>query len=330
MLQSPPWMLKAYPLAVTSAVAMGSAGGFSGAAFWRVETSAGPFCLRRWPPEHPSPDRLRSIHSVLRHVFDVGVTQVPVPIRTRDGGTFVSDEGRLWELAPWMPGTADYHSRPTRERLAAAMRLLALFHTATATFPDRPREQRASPGLRQRLAQIDRLMAGEVGQIAAAVQRDTEVGRSSRGVQLLRAFSELAPRIRPDLAAAVDRPVTLQPCLRDVWHDHVLFSGDEATGLIDFGALRNECVVGDVARLLGSLVRDDQAAWQFGLSAYQQLRPLSTTELALLGIFHRATIVLSGMNWLHWIYIERRAFENLEQVLARLDGILEDMECLRS
>ena len=329
VLQSPPRVLNAYSLAVTSTTALGSAGGFSGAAFWRVETPAGAFCLRRWPPEHPSPERLRTIHEVLRHVFDAGVTQVPVPLRSRDGGTFVRDGGCLWELAPWMPGTADFRSRPTRERLAAAMRLLARFHTAAATFPGGLKKKQPSPGLRQRLALIDRLLAGEVRQIAAAVQRDTDTARKTRARRLLQAFSELAPRIRPDLASAIARQVELQPCLRDIWHDHVLFSGDEPTGLIDFGALRDECVVSDVARLLGSLVRHDQAAWQFGLSAYQDLRPLSEDECRLIGVFNGTTILLTGINWLRWIYLEERTFEEAERVLARLDDNLESMGYLR-
>jgi hypothetical protein len=42
-------------------------GGFSGAQLWRLETVAGPLCLRRWPAEHPSAQRLTLIHNVLRH-----------------------------------------------------------------------------------------------------------------------------------------------------------------------------------------------------------------------------------------------------------------------
>jgi Ser/Thr protein kinase RdoA (MazF antagonist) len=131
------------------------------------------------------------------------------------------------------------------------------------------------------------------------------------------------------LAVAVTRQVDLQPCLRDIWHDHVLFSGDEATGLIDFGALRDECVVSDIVRLLGSLVRGDQAAWQFGLSAYQQVRPFDASEPSMIGVFHKTTVLLSGMNWLRWIYLEQRTFEEPDRVLARLDGNLEDVGHLR-
>ena len=322
----PPSILQAYPVTVTRTAALGSAGGFSGAEFWRLETPTGPLCLRRWPAEYPSPERLQFIHDVLRHVHLRGVTEVPVPLRTRDGSTFVCDGDCLWELAPWMPGTADYHRRPTRQRLAAAMRLLARFHRATASYAAQPKHHQPSPGLGQRLELLDRLLVGDAQQIAVAAQRDVSPARRNRAEQVLEAFWKLAPRLRPALLDAVQMRLTLQPCLRDIWHDHVLFSEDRTTGLIDFGALREECVVGDVARLLGSLVRGDRGAWQSGLAAYCETRTLDGNQMYLLGVFHETTTLLSGMNWLRWIYLQNRTFDEPDRVFDRID---ENMEQLR-
>jgi Ser/Thr protein kinase RdoA (MazF antagonist) len=123
--------------------------------------------------------------------------------------------------------------------------------------------------------------------------------------------------------------VDLQPCLRDIWHDHVLFTRDRVTGLVDFGALRDECVVGDVARLLASLVRGDQAAWELGLTAYQQHYPLDCVQQDLLVVFHHTTALLSGMNWLRWIYLEGRVFDWPDRILARIDEHLNDLKQLR-
>jgi Ser/Thr protein kinase RdoA (MazF antagonist) len=289
----------------------------------------GPLCLRRWPAEHPSPERLQFIHDVLRHVYYRGVTEVPVPLRTRDGSTFVDDGNCLWELTPWMPGTADYHRRPSQERLAAAMRLLARFHRATASYAAQPRSRQPSPGLGQRLELLDRLLAGDAQRIAVAARRDALPARRNRAEQVLEAFWEGAPRLRPRLLDAVQMKLTLQPCLRDIWHDHVLFSGDLTTGLIDFGALREECVVGDVARLLGSLVRDDRGAWQNGLAAYCETRTLDGNELYLLEVFHATTALLSGMNWLRWIYLQNRTFEEPDRVLERIDENIEQLRSMR-
>ncbi len=323
-------VLAAYPIGQARTVPLGSAGGFSGAEFWKVETADETLCLRRWPPEHPLPDRLQYIHDVLRHVFDQGILQVALPRRTRSGATFIAQGGHLWELTPWMPGTADYHHQPTREKLAAAMRLLARFHLAAASFGGEWKPARPSPGLRQRLDLTDRLLDGEARRIAAAIESERDPRIESRSRRILDAFFSLAPTVRRSLVTASQCRVPLQPCLRDIWHDHVLFSGDEVTGIVDFGALRDECIAGDVARLLGSLVRVDDAAWRFGLAIYQQTRVLTADESLLLGAFHETNALLSGMNWLRWIFLEGRRFEEPALVLSRMDENLENLSNLQT
>src|SRR5262249_19553340 len=122
--------------------------------------------------------------------------------------------------------------------------------------------------------------------------------------------------------------VPLQPCLRDVWHDHVLFTGDDVTGLIDAHACRVDNVATDLARLLGSLAGDDRAAWDTGLAAYEKIRPLNLDERGLLELFDRSAVLLSGLTWLEWKCLEQRRFERPEIVLARLEAIVRRMEKL--
>ena len=66
---------------------LGNAGGFSGARLWRIRSDDKCYCLRRWPREHPSRQRLSFIHRVLRHVASQGVEFVPIPLETRSGET---------------------------------------------------------------------------------------------------------------------------------------------------------------------------------------------------------------------------------------------------
>jgi homoserine kinase type II len=120
----------------------------------------------------------------------------------------------------------------------------------------------------------------------------------------------------------------LQPCLRDVWHDHVLFDEDKVSGLIDFGAMRVDTPAGDIARLLGSLVRDDADGWQAGLAAYETVRPLATTERMLLAAFDVANVTLAGIHWIGWLYIEGRQFEELDRVASRLLEIRQRVAAL--
>jgi Ser/Thr protein kinase RdoA (MazF antagonist) len=119
--------------------------------------------------------------------------------------------------------------------------------------------------------------------------------------------------------------VPLQPCLRDVWHDHVLFQEDEVTGLIDPSAARTDTVAADISRLAGSLIADDRLAWGKAIDAYQSVRPLSREEAALVGILDRSGVLLSGMTWLERRYFEcisftERALERFQRIAARLSS----------
>src|SRR5687768_6878328 len=93
------------------------AGGFSGSLLWKVTSNEGEFSLRRWPEETTS-RRLAFFHAFQAHLRGSGLPFVPLPANAVGGGTIVEHAGRLWELATWMTGGADYHQRPTPSRLA--------------------------------------------------------------------------------------------------------------------------------------------------------------------------------------------------------------------
>jgi homoserine kinase type II len=94
----------------------------------------------------------------------------------------------------------------------------------------------------------------------------------------------------------------LATCLRDIWHDHVLFTGDRVTGVIDFGAVAIGSPAADISRLLGSMVGDDRHRWELGLAAYESVRPLTDDEREAVRFFDSTGIVLSAANWLLWLY----------------------------
>jgi Ser/Thr protein kinase RdoA (MazF antagonist) len=98
--------------------------------------------------------------------------------------------------------------------------------------------------------------------------------------------------------------------------------------LLDFGAMRGEHVAADVARLLGSLVEDDPVGWALGLSAYSAVRPLSESETVLVTAFDTSGVLLGGMNWLTWLYLEDRSFEDEASVAARLDYFVRRLTTL--
>jgi homoserine kinase type II len=302
---------------------LNSVGGFSGARLWRLVTPRGPLCLRRWPGEQPTPDRLEFIQAVLWHVDQEGFDRVPLPLETIAHRGYVRHEGHLWELTPWLPGRPDYVAAPSSARLGAAMAALAEFHRAAGSFPLPDAALCASPGIAERRGQLADLDAGGYEQLRRAVALSVEGSMlavySKPAARILGFFLRAAPRIRAELDEAARARVPIQPCLRDIWHENVLFVGDEVSGLVDFGAMRPENVAADVARLLGSLAEDDAAGWREGLAAYEQIRPLSEVEATLVRVFDSSGVLLGGMNWIRWIYEEHRQFGEAAAVAKRLD-----------
>jgi Ser/Thr protein kinase RdoA (MazF antagonist) len=307
---------------------LGGAGGFSGAQFWRFASASGLLLLRRWPPEHPTVERLQFIQAVLWHVHQEGFRRAPLPLETRRHAGFVQHAGHLWEITPWMAGKADYHRRPTPERLCRAMTTLAEFHCAAASFPLPGPTPAPAPGLRQRWDELKRLQQGGLDRLRLSVDRSLWPELADRAVLLLELFSRAAPRVSSTLSRVLDQPVPLTPCIRDIWHDHVLFEADAVTALIDFGAMRPENVAADVSRLLGSLVGDDESGWAAGLNAYQHVRSLSRQERQLVTAFDQSSVLLSSLNWLQWVFLEGRQFENPQTILARVDANLARLNFL--
>jgi homoserine kinase type II len=283
-----------------------------------VNVDGRQYCLRRWPNEHPTPERLRLIHAVLGLVsFEMPI--VAFPLRTATGSTVVECRGERWELTHWLPGTADYHTRPNRERLWAAMRALAKFHNLAVRYTRRMGPAKA---VEERLWQLASMQEKGLAIIeqSLGVPLNSEVdGRARRLLDLARCVLERSI-FGSSLGSA--RELLLQPAIRDVHHDHVLYVGDEVTGLIDFGAMRIDTPLTDVARLVGSLVGDVQEARRAALDAYSEIRQLNHEERRLIDALDESGLVLGGLNWLMWLYVERRDMGPVEPIVTRLDELL--------
>src|SRR5262249_29100154 len=142
----------------------------------------------------------------------------------------------------------------------------------------------------------------------------------------LRSIAQRALRFLPERIEqasshlrAVPATQVLQPCLCDPWHDHYLFDGERLTGLIDYGAVQPDSPAVDVARTLGSLVEDDEAAWQTGLSAYRAVRPFSLQDEAIARLLDRTGVILSTAQWLMRLFDSREPVADSATLARRLE-----------
>lgn len=311
---------------ITRVEPLGSAGGYSGAQLWRVTATGGVYCIRRWPEGHPSSDHLRFIHQVLTDAGRSGLHFIPSPLTNRKGESFLPLGPCLWEVTPWMRGSANYWEEPDDQKLVNAMEALAQFHLSSRETYGPARA--ASQGLRERCRQLEELLQRDASIIRSSLVPDAEINLHPLADEILDRFQRHAPEVVGELKRALELQVAIQPVIRDVWHDHILFEGTQVSGLVDFGAMRMESPAGDVARLLGSFVEDSGQKWEIGMRAYRRIRPICNNELRLVQVFDRSTTLIAPMNWLHWVYVKRRSFVDAAAIQSRVQTSLARMRNL--
>ena len=221
-----------------------------------------------------------------------------------------------------MPGRANYHDHSSPAHLEAACGALAALHRVWGSLDS---TNGACPAVRRRLARYDEwkslLASGwrpDFGDSRAPI---ASAAQKAWAILLLR-----ADRIPKDLSEWADQHMRLQPCLCDIWHDHVLFEGEAVSGVVDYGGVKVDHVAIDLARLLGSLVEDDSEARTIGLRAYGRALPLSDDELRLVDILDQTGILLGLANWLIWLYKEHRTFDDRRAVARRLEQLVQRVE----
>lgn len=303
------------------------AGGFSGARVWYLRC-AGEFCLRVWPSREPGRERLHEIHRWMTVASAAGLTFVPALLPARSGATWVEHAGRFWEVTTWLPGQADFHAQPSQQRLEAACASLALLHNSWGTDPGGPRP---CPAVHRRLdVANDWIKLLDSGWNLISVDWPPEWARDDLvGSWSGRAWQRVQRHIRDvpaRLAPWLDKPMQLRPCLCDIWHDHVLFTGDRVTGIIDYGSMKIDHVTVDLARLLGSLVGDDAESHHRGLAAYRNVRALSLEEEALMQVLDETGAVIGIANWLKWLHRDRRRYADSAAVARKLGQLVERVE----
>ena len=138
----------------------------------------------------------------------------------------------------------------------------------------------------------------------------------------------IAPHLLGPLRDAAGRVVSLQPCLRDARPEHFLFEGDRVSGLVDFGAMGVDCVVGDLARLMGEWLAGDRSARTEALAAYERIRPLDAAESSLIEAFASSSALLIGEHWIRWHYIEGRRFDDPQAITQGIARGLAHIERL--
>jgi aminoglycoside phosphotransferase (APT) family kinase protein len=241
---------------------------------------------------------------------------VPGVLRTPGGGTFVSEAGRVWDVTRWKPGAP--RESPTLAEIEAAAVAAARLHAAWPVSNHGP-----CPGVLNRLR-----MLGEWTARPAAPDEFRQLPEEIRS--LLRRAGAIASALAPQASRALrpwaGRSLPLRACLRDLRGDHVLFTGAEVTGIIDYGATAEDHPAVDLARLLGDFAGEDDGRFAAGLRAYRETGGLFDVPEEFARLLDRTGVVCSVLGWMRRLLVERRTYADTSAVARRLGGLLARSE----
>ena len=204
------------------------------------------YALKRWPSS-TSPERIESIHRVVIHACNQGFDIAARPLNIQSGvrglpsgstGTVFSWADENWELSQWRPGVSATVNADL-DTIHKGAQAIAHFHECTASLESR---HQPAPIIRERL----QILASRKQHLPLPVQLVGQVDLDADLAVVLRdaanllqwKWDEAHDQINRSLTPYGDCSVATQYVLRDVHAQHVLFSEGQATGLIDFDAVR--------------------------------------------------------------------------------------------
>jgi Ser/Thr protein kinase RdoA (MazF antagonist) len=292
--------------------------GLSQTFVWRITLGAQAYCLRKWPLKHPGPDRLRWMQQVLALARANDCPFVPELVHLSNGAPFLVSNAGLWELQTWRPGEPD-GTPPSLARVRAAFQALAQFHLATRSLKGETRPAHAVLERRDRLRQ---LLAGEAAAVFARAAESIDsplIAGLAHAAQVV--FIAHGQTWLNQSEALSQISVGLLPAIRDVRREHLLFVGNEVAGLVDFGAMRLDTRLVDLARLLGSYCGEMPELRREALQAYATIAPLAVEDVTRIDLIDRTGELISAFNWMKWLLLEEQAFAQSREAVARMAEI---------
>jgi hypothetical protein len=282
-----------------------ASGGFSGAYVWRGEDAQGipRVALKRWPMG-TTENRLAQIHAWMDTAAHLPFVPRVVPTRfgsevateTSIGGPSLTTHSQykesecisfLWDATSWQPGLP--HIPANASEIEIACESVAELHVSWS------RDQVIAPssGISRRIEVLSQWISDAKSTIPQRIQ-------SWRGIILhaCEVVDRIAPFVLKALIPWQNVSFHLQPCMRDLRGEHVLFQDGVVTGIVDFGAMDVDTPALDVARLLGDLTAENDELFALGLEKYRDFRHDIHVEKDLVEVLDQAGITCSIIGWL--------------------------------
>lgn len=266
--------------------------------------------LKAWPTGTPA-ERVQQIHTWMAQA-----EHLPFVPRL-ENPTVCVEAGRVWDCCQWQPGTP--RLTPSLAEVEQACEAVGHLHgtwTSTTRGP--------CPGVLNRLRILAEneplLLAGPTALPPVSPQLDPLLRRA------VTAAAQAAPHTVRSLRRWEHQVVALQPCVRDLRGEHVLFEGGRVSGIIDYGAMGVDHPAVDLARLLGDFAKGDDAMFTGGLTAYRRVRSEFAMPDEFVQLLSQSGAVCSVLGWLVRLVVRREPVLDVVPLCARLAQLVARVE----
>jgi homoserine kinase type II len=287
--------------------------GFSGAEVWKGSDGGEPIvAFKQWPAGF-SARRLADIHRWMSQAKQLSF--VPAVLNAMNGETIVVEDDRLWDLTRWMTGTP--LERPSVREIETACAAVAKLHVMWRT--DRPPE--ACRGIRNRLRLLREWISSPSPVDPSLLPELKSLVRRAIGI-----IGQTAPLTIEELSSWEDFPLAVQPCVRDLRGEHVLFAGNRVTGIVDYGAMAEDNPAVDLARLLGDYCLGDPQLFAAGLASYRAAGAELDTPDCLVGQLARSGALGSAIIWLRRLCSPDSTYPVTDAATTRFAHLVRQIE----
>ncbi|HAV30481.1 MAG TPA: hypothetical protein DC058_18290 [Planctomycetaceae bacterium] len=315
-------------------------GGLSEAYVWHVaDVSGRDFALKAWRPVSSAQlQHRRTVRRWMRDASGCGLNFVPRPLQA--GGSDLSGESLIlqpghyaWQSETWCAG-ASLTGQPAPIQRAAAATALQQLHATGREFALRHSSsalklnQSPSPAILRRAVLVDELLQGDLQRLLVLARSLGEAGTSA--ICFLQLLQKWLPWLQQGLQPWRSRSLNLQPVLRDVRTENLLFHQGQISGIIDWDAADVDHPCLDAARLLRSWYWDDNQALTDAAEHWAAQWQLSSDSRQLLSVFDAAAVLLNPVIWLRRLADDPAVFSRLPGARDRFEHLVKSAELWQS
>ena len=262
-----------------------------------LKCEKGEFVLRI-SPERMRPEGMNAMAALMEY-FAAVIPEVPRPLHTDSGSSYLFSNGLVATLWPFLPG--DILQRGDIAATTSAAGILGRLHIAGMSYPrpfERPGHLPAAAldwdwNVNWSWSEIDHLLSGGATALSATLREPVEAEANSSMAEIVARRHQIVEvrteaRDRLNSLSASGRGLVTAPVHGDYYPGNLLTAGGRVTAVLDWDECRAEWLIYELSRAIWEFCRDGSTGVikedlsAVFIAAYREINEALADEMDLL------------------------------------------------